>query len=198
MQDEVEDDTTLKVVDIIATGTLFELRAGSLGAAFGFQFRDIEEVGKQPQGANRCDQRINACGFDWQNQIVRAYFIELAVPLFDTDTFGYGELQLANRWSDYGSMGNSSDPKIAFLWQPRDFVTFRRSFSKAFIIPTLGQQFAASTSFLQTTNDPVFGDNEGSFRTNTFAGNTNLNPETADVTILVYHFCLLMVVLVLA
>lgn len=183
VQDEVENDTTLKVVDIIATGTLIELPAGSLGAAFGFQFRDNEEDVKQPQGANRCDQWINTCGFDWEeNQIVRAYFIELAIPLFDTDMFGYAEAQVANRWSDYGSLGNSSDVKVAFLWQPRNFITLRGSFSEAFIIPTLDQRFAASTSFLQTTNDPVFGDNEGSFRTNTFAGNPGLKPETADVT----------------
>ena len=183
VRDDREDDTTLKVVDIIATGDLYELPAGSLGAAFGFQFRDIEQEVELAAGANRCDQWINACGFDWeQNQIVRAYFIELAIPVFDTNAFGYAEVQLANRWSDYGSLGNSSDPKIALLWQPRDFVSLRATFSEAFIVPTLEQQFAAQTSFLQTTNDPVFGDNEGSFRTNTFSGNPGLKPETADVT----------------
>ena len=75
---------------------------------------------------------------------------------------------------------SSFDPKIALLWQPRTWLSIRGSYSTAFAVPTLAELYEPSVSFLQATNDKVFDDTSGTFRTNTSRGNPDLKPETAE------------------
>lgn len=175
-------DTTLMQLDMLATGDLFKWNGNEVAGAFGLEYRETTREETQTADERRCNNWINQCRFDWKaEQEVLAAFFELAVPLFDDDNLGLAELQLAGRYTDYASLGSSFDPKIAALWQPKDWLSIRGSYSTAFIVPSLTQLYAGATSFLQTTNDVVQGDREGTFRTNTYTGNPALSPEEADV-----------------
>ena len=95
----------------------------------------------------------------------------------------YDRYDRYDRYGEYDDYGDYDDftPKIAGLWQPTDWLSLRASYSEAYIVPTLTQQFASETSFLQTTTDPIFLDSQATFRTNSYAGNQDLQPESADV-----------------
>ena len=120
-------------------------------------------------------------GYKAQDKNNSLYY-EFAIPFVDNDTFGYGELQLAGRYSDYSGIGSTYDPKYAALYQPTNWLALRASYSEAFIAPSIAQRFTPSSSFLQSTNDALFNDFEGTYRTNSFQGNPNLRPETAEIT----------------
>ncbi|MCY4296334.1 MAG: TonB-dependent receptor, partial [Gammaproteobacteria bacterium] len=71
-----------------------------------------------------------------------AIFGEIAVPV--TDTL---ELQLAVRREDYGgSIGDTTDPKVAFEFRPLDWLGFRGSWGTSFQAPTVRQTASATSS----------------------------------------------------
>jgi iron complex outermembrane recepter protein len=163
---------------LIAAGDLFEMPSGTLQGAFGLEYRKESVDADIDSARNQCDWHEGGCGFDWRaSQDVNAAFFELAVPVLDNL-----DLTLAGRYEDYGGgIGDSFDPKIAFLWQPMDILSVRGSWSSAFIAPTLTQQFQTETCGLQTMQDELTGDFSGTFRVACVSGNPNLKPETADV-----------------
>jgi outer membrane receptor for ferrienterochelin and colicin len=61
-------------------------------------------------------------------------FAELGVPV--TDDL---ELQLALRYEDYSDFGQTTDPKVAFIWNPTDSLSLRGSYGTAFRAPSLHQ-----------------------------------------------------------
>ncbi|MEQ8860280.1 MAG: TonB-dependent receptor [Pseudomonadales bacterium] len=169
--------------EVVATGDLLELPAGTLAGAFGAQYRKTDWNVDLNAAQNQCDWHEGGCGFDYDaNQDVWAAFFELAVPVFDTENYGAMELQLAARYEDYGGdIGDDFNPKIAALWQPYEWMSVRGSWSSAFIAPTLEDLFEPEDCGLETASDPLTGDLSQSFRVACVAGNPGLQPETADV-----------------
>jgi outer membrane receptor protein involved in Fe transport len=173
--------TNYYVYDFLATGDLFDLPAGTVGAAVGISYTDYEQVINETPAANRCDRWINGCAFDYTaDRDTQSAFFEVIIPVLNGGFGGELELQLAGRYTDYSDVGDTFDPKIAFRWAPVEVLAFRGSFSTAFIAPSLTQLFTPKISFLQTVDDPLSGD-QGTFRTNTFNGNPDLISEEADV-----------------
>ena len=78
---------------------------------------------------------------------VQAVFVEVGMPIL-----GNLELQAALRYEDYGGdIGDTTDPKIAVLFRPAEFLTLRGSFSSSFRAPSLFQ-----ANGIQTVIEPVF------------------------------------------
>ena len=173
---DTKSETT--IVDAVVSGDVFDLPAGPLAMAFGFQFRD-EEWGRF------YDDISNADGFAFlignsdfsADRSPWALFAEAAVPVI-ADTV---ELSLSLRYEDYGgAIGDSWDPKIALIVRPTPEIALRGSFSTAFRAPSIFQQFGTSTVLEQVT------EGASSFfvavRTLLDAdGERDLLPETADV-----------------
>ncbi|MCB1686448.1 MAG: TonB-dependent receptor, partial [Pseudomonadales bacterium] len=178
---------------LIATGDLFEWDAGTVGAAVGLQYRKTRWDVDLNAPQNQCDWHEGGCGFDYTaSQKVNAAFFEVVAPLFRSDTFGYGEVQLAGRYEDYsGGIGNDFNPKIAGLWQPTQWLSVRGSWSSAFIAPTLEDLYEPEDCGLETASDPLTGDLSQSFRVACVAGNDELDPETADIWSLGFSLSLL-------
>ena len=172
-------DSTFQEYTVIATGDLYELPAGMLQGAFGVDYQREEFQSTQGPGENSCDWHEGGCELDWiADQDVISGFFELAIPVLDTL-----EINVAGRFTDYGGLlGDSFDPKISFLFQPIPILSFRGSFSTAFIAPSLTDQFSAEACGLQTMVDPLTQDFEATFRVRCLTGNSALSPETADIT----------------
>ena len=171
-------DTLFWSANLLATGDLMEMPAGTLQGAFGVEYRRTRIDEDIDDARNRCDWHEGGCGFDWRaNQDVYSGYFELAVPVLDRL-----DLTLAGRYENYGGgIGDSFDPKVSFLWQPMDMISVRGSWSSAFIAPTLTQQFESENCGLQTMQDELTGDDSGTFRVACVRGNPDLSPETADV-----------------
>ena len=184
--------TSLISYDVIATGTIAEGWAGSIDAAFGLESRTVRLDWDARSDENQCNNWYDACSFDYSaKDVADSAFFEVVVPFVSSDQWGTGEIQLAGRYSSYEGVGSTFDPKIAALYQPTDWLSLRASFSTAFRAPTIGQRFAPEFSFLQSTNDPFFGDFEGTYRTNIGGGDPTLQPEEAEVYNLGVSFALL-------
>jgi iron complex outermembrane receptor protein len=178
--------------ELFATGDVLELPSGTVGAAFGAEWRQYDAEWDARSDENQCNNWYDACGGDYKAKDKNiSFYYEFAIPFVDSDRFGYGEFQLAGRYSDYSGIGSTYDPKYAALYQPTNWLSVRASYSEAFIAPTIPQRFTPVSSFLQSTNDFLFNDYEGTFRTNSFQGNPNLSPETAEITNVGFSLALL-------
>lgn len=139
-------------------GDLFDLPAGTVGAALGFQIRR-EEIDDQP-GANAQASNLwgqTAAGRTMGSDTVREVFAEFEVPLIRGFSFIEDlTANLSGRWSDYDSYGESSTYKVGLNWQITPAWRLRATHGTSFRAPALYELFLANqTSFLgQTSVDP--------------------------------------------
>ena len=128
-QAERRGKSRLYALDGFASGTVMELPAGPLKAAFGGEFRR-ETLSDVPSGAavatldnpeailGFSSTSANAARNNW------ALFGEFYVPV--TETF---ELQLAGRFDEFQGFGGKFNPKIAGRWQPVEWLAVRGNYS---------------------------------------------------------------------
>lgn len=159
-----------QVVDITASGDLFEMNAGTVAAAIGIQYRE-EEFESLPD-----ELRQKGLGNDSQrqasqsgNQDAFAIFGEVILPA--TDDL---EIQLAVRHEDYGgTIGATTDPKIAMRWQTSENIALRGSWGTAFRGPSIPQTGRSSSS---TFIDDPFQDVGGNLV-------CNMGPGSSDIVV---------------
>lgn len=142
-----------QVTDIVATGDMFEFNGNMVAAAFGYQYRDvqIDIFDDSLEAAGEANEESLSAPVSG-SQDVWAVFGEVVVPL--TDDF---ELQLSLRREDYGgSIGDTTDPKVAFEYRPLDWLGFRGSWGTSFQAPTVRQTAsAASSAFIDDPASPT-------------------------------------------
>lgn len=148
---QVRDLTSeLQVFDAVVTTPIGDTDAA---IAFGFQYRNEDYSGEFDANsqADNFGFLIGEQNFEGDQDVV-AFFSEVVVPI--SDQF---ELQGALRYEDYGGeVGDTLDPKIAFLYRPADYVSLRGSFSTSFRAPSVSQQFSQQTALSQVV-DPLGG-----------------------------------------
>ncbi len=180
-------ESALKTGDISVTGDAFELPGGTSGLAFGGQWRQDMLAIDLDANINR-----NLLGFEGgaadtpeTTRDVTALFVEASLPVVKNV-----EIQLAVRYEDYeGSVGDTTDPKVAILWQPGDTVTLRGSWGTSFRAPTLYQTNVGGQTIRPVAFDP-FNNNPAStcdvtaagiiFPSSVAVGNPDLKPEDAE------------------
>jgi iron complex outermembrane receptor protein len=176
--------TTLTQIDGAVSGELFQLPAGALAMAAGFDLRREGYSFAQDVDATQILLSPGNAALKDASRTVKAVYAELLVPV--TKDL---EMQLAIRRDDYSLVGATTNPKVAFRYQPTDFLLFRGSASKGFLAPSFQQLYSGSLS--QELPNGVI-DQEGcakhpgvpeycaidrlDYRT---GGNTNLKPETS-------------------
>ena len=199
-----EGETSLLTLEGIITGsTGWELSAGGVDFAAGFQYRDESYESRQQDGSFydgnlfpcNAGPEITNCetgrtglfnflppGFEIDDdRDIWALFAEFHFPL--TDSL---EGQLSVRHEDYGGeTGSTTDPKIALKWQINDSIGLRTSFGSTFRGPTLNQTVSSNSS-----NSLQYIGQTGAFKRVDTKGNPGLKPEEADtinVGLLVNH-----------
>ena len=173
-------ETELLVGDLVFSGDLFEMSAGSVGFAAGVQFREEEyTVSRNDIYTQKIDPETGLTipvdliflggGLPVDaSKSTYAAFAEAKVPL--TETL---EMDLAVRYENLEN-DSSVDPKIALRWLATDSLTFRASASSAFREPSLQQYFSQETN-LEGLADPL-GSGTVFVRVDT-VGTTELQPE---------------------
>jgi len=131
-----------KVIDLIASGSLFEMSSGTVAAAVGAQFRDVEYK-SYPDSLSSAgeDGSQGISGSVVGRQDVLAFFAEAVVPMGDI-----GEIQLALRNEDYGDGVSTTDPKISFEFGVGENIGVRASWGTSFQAPTVRQTGRAGSS----------------------------------------------------
>ncbi|WP_247713677.1 TonB-dependent receptor plug domain-containing protein [Qipengyuania sphaerica] len=132
----------LYAFDASVNGTLFEMPAGPLKAAFGGEFRR-ETLRDTPSGVAvaTIDNPEPILGFSSTSAEADrnswSLYGELYVPLAQ----GL-DLQLAGRFDDFEGFGSDFNPKIAARWEPVDWLALRANYSTSFRAPSLAQSGA--------------------------------------------------------
>jgi len=175
--------TDMLVGDVVFSGDLFEMDAGSVGVAFGAQFREESyDIRFNDVATQQIDQDTGfAVPIDLiflgggrpisESRSTYALFAEANIPLTDTI-----EVDVAGRYEELES-DSSFDPKIAVRWQAMDSLVLRASASSAFREPSLQQFFSQETS-LEGLVDPLNPGGALFVRVDT-AGSADLQPESS-------------------
>lgn len=145
-------ESDMTVVEGFISQEIFQLPAGPVSIAVGGQYRDndLSQTVDELSANDAFAFLVGGRAFDG-SQDVFGFFGEASVPLAE-----WADLQVAVRHERYGDTegGSTTDPKIALLLRPTDFVSLRGSFSTSFRAPSVFQQFGESTTLQQVT-DPL-------------------------------------------
>jgi outer membrane receptor protein involved in Fe transport len=176
----------LDIFEIGAQGEVFDLPAGTIQMATGFQWRDVTE--------QNFATPLDALGHDYNTSVgtplpmdteffseVRAVYLELEVPILETL-----DMQLAVRHEEFKDFNlDATTPKVALRWEALPNLALRASWGESFLAPTPTQArpFVKGENCLETFSgtDP-FTDFPMTGSTRCSSGNPNLAPETSEIT----------------
>lgn len=186
--------TGLTQLDGSLSGELMNLPAGPLGFAAGFDIRketyEFANTTGDVFAPITCVSSLlttiasDTFGCPGNTSVapvsrgIQAVYGELAVPVVK----GL-DLQLALRTDRYEGFGTTTNPKVAFRWQPAQTVLFRGSVNTGFKAPTFQQQAINDAPQLSTGKwsdpvkcpvDPAYCDFQPNY---TAGGNPDLKPE---------------------
>ncbi|WP_298398730.1 TonB-dependent siderophore receptor [Sphingobium sp.] len=195
---------TQDVASLNFSGNPLELWAGPLSLAFGAEYRrEFYRVNADPYGAGvsalspnsadyPADPLLNSSlGSNWAagnykngrgKYEVYEGFVEIDMPLFDSQSMGRANLNAAGRGTHYSTSGTVWAWKVGGTWDtPLDGIRLRAVTSRDVRAPNLSELFAAPTvTSVPSFNDPFQGRAVQIFQ-NTI-GNASLKPEIARNT----------------
>lgn len=160
VRDRSENELSLFSANL--SGDLFDMWAGPLAFAAGYEYRKYEgaytpdplNYVRMPNGTienhyNGVPSLPTAGEYD-----VNELYVELSVPLLK-ETFGKSlDLSLAGRYSDYSTSGSNFTPKYGLRWQVTDELLFRTTYAEGFRAPSIGELFGSASRFDATLDDP--------------------------------------------
>ncbi|MCS4278691.1 TonB-dependent receptor [Stenotrophomonas rhizophila] len=155
------------------SGELFELPAGWLSFAAGFEHRK-ESGYSSPDAfiANGLTSGNSFTATSGEYSLDDAY-IEVAIPLLkDLPGAQLLELNAATRYSDYSNFGNTLNSKFGFKWKPLDEVLVRGNWAEGFRAPSITNLYRGDSDTFATYSDPCSGDGR-------FAGNAGVQANCA-------------------
>lgn len=142
------DRSSQRLVDMSAnlTGNLFELPAGPVGIAVGYEYRQL--------GGNFNPDPVVAAGYGSDIPALPAsgkyhaneVYGELDVPVLkDTPLFYRLDLSGALRHSEYSTSGNTTTFKGGVNWRPVPDMLLRGTYAQGFRAPSIGELFGAAS-----------------------------------------------------
>jgi len=145
-----------EIYSVSFAGDLFELPAGTIGAAIGyehiensFDFRPSQDL------AAGTIAGFNGSPATSGRTSVESFFGELYVPLLrDAPLANELDLELAFRSADYDTVGGVDSYKVAGSWAPIESVRFRAGFNTAVRAPSIGELFSPVSEGFPGSTDP--------------------------------------------
>jgi len=148
-----------EVVGMFISGSAFDLPAGELGVAAGYEWREEESKFNSDSlaqsGLTSGNTTPNTVGqFD-----VSEFFVEAIVPLLSgAPGAEYLGLELAARYSDYSTVGDATTYKASLDWSPFEDLKIRGGVSTAVRAPNIGELFNPGSETFRNFVDPcAFG-----------------------------------------
>lgn len=138
--------TILTQVDGALSGELFNLPAGTVMGAVGFDLRREEYKFNGDKRAASARPVILNAPFDDANALdnvhrdIKAIYAEILVPVVKNL-----DVTLAIRRDQYSGIGSTTNPKVSFRYQPIPQLLFRGSYNEGFRAPSFNQLFNGIT-----------------------------------------------------
>ena len=165
---DLEDDTVITQQQLLVavsgdSSEFFELPAGPIGFAAGFEWREDKsqftpDSFRSIEGlvVGNASTPVFESPTDGQGITVTEGFGEIKVPLLRDLPFAeYLEVTAAGRISDYNTIGGTETYSFGGRYQPVDWLTLRGTYSRAIRAPNIGELFAPqSAAFIGVDADP--------------------------------------------
>jgi outer membrane receptor protein involved in Fe transport len=149
------------------TGDLFELPAGALAFAAGYEYRGTDGKFVPDSLIAEGGSSTNFTEPTTGNQKVDEFYGELSIPLLKDLAFAeILELSLAGRYSDYSSsgtvglnqitsnIGDTTNFKVGFRWKPIADLLFRGNYAETFRAPSVADLYTGGLENFPSVNDP--------------------------------------------
>lgn len=133
--------TSMTQLDGAISGDIWQLPAGPLAMAAGFDFRHETYDFGQDVDATKILLSPGNAALNGASRDVRALYTEMLVPVMKDL-----EVQLALRRDNYSVIGATTNPKVSFRYQPGSRVVLRGSANKGFLAPSFNQLYAGRLS----------------------------------------------------
>ena len=148
-------DNKLEMFTANLSGSIFELPAGPLGFATGFEHRHLQGL-YTPDSVVIAGESNGVPSLPTSGEYsVNEYYIELNAPLVKDAAFAKSlDLSVASRYSDYSTFGGTTNNKLGVRWQINDDVTVRSTWAEGFRAPSIGELFGSPARFDATITDP--------------------------------------------
>lgn len=151
------DTGTTRTVDYTAniTGPIFTLPAGDLSVAAGFEHR-IESGEFIPDAFSQAGISTNlASGPTGGKYDVNEFYLEVDVPVLKDLPFAKElSFNVATRYSDYSSFGDTTNSKFSLTWRPIDDLLVRGNYAEGFRAPTIGDLYGGVSGTFDSYTDP--------------------------------------------
>ncbi len=201
-----ESRNQLRDLSFNLSGDLFELPAGPMGFAVGYEHREQKGF-FQPDAivvageSNGVPASPTSGKYD-----IDEFYGEISIPLL-ADVAGADllDITLAGRSSDYSTSGSETTGKFGFRWAVNDEFLLRGTFAEGLRAPSIGELFGSQARFDAVLTDPCSNFNGSGVDQNTInnciaqgvpadgsysqfnqqistltGGNPDLDPETSD------------------
>ncbi len=145
----------MKNLNAQVTGTVFDLPAGPVGMAFGYEVR--EESGFTSPDAlivtgatsGNASQPTNG-SYD-----VAEFFAEIGIPLLSGAPLAESlDINVAVRHSDYSTFGRTTNGKYNVMWRPHNDFLLRVTVSDGFRAPSIPELFFGQSDSFPELQDP--------------------------------------------
>lgn len=146
-----------KTVDYSAniTGSIFTLPAGDLGIAAGYEHRN-ETGAYAPDALAQANLSTNLPSGPTSGKYgVDEYYVEIDVPVLkDLPLAKELSFNVAGRYSDYTSFGNTTNGKFSLTWKPIDDLMVRGNYAQGFRAPTISDLYGGIGGSFEYYTDP--------------------------------------------
>lgn len=152
-----KDESAQELFDftVNVSGSLFDLPAGPLGVAVGYEHR--KQKGRfTPDSVVSSGETAGVQSSPTAGEFsVDEFYSELSIPLLaDLPLVRKLEVNGAVRVSDYNLFGSDSVFKAGATWRVSDDLTLRGNYSEGFRAPGIGELFNTGSRFDATIDDP--------------------------------------------
>ncbi|GAA0713962.1 TonB-dependent receptor domain-containing protein [Dokdonella soli] len=154
---DIQDTYSATTKDYSAniTGDLFELPAGALAFAAGYESRHESGYFRPDALSSTGNTTNNAAQPTNGKYSVDEFYVELSVPVLKDLPFAKSlDLSVAGRHSDYGNFGTTTNGKFGLTWRPIEDLLARGSYSEGFRAPTINDLFGGTSQTFDQYLDP--------------------------------------------
>ncbi len=148
-------ETNTKSYTANLTGSLFELPAGDLGIAMGYEHR--REDGRfVPDAFNQSGNSTGLSATTTEGAYnLDEFYAELNIPVLADMPFARElTFNVASRYSDYSNFGDTTNSKFGFTWRPVDDLLVRGTWAEGFRAPSIDNLYGGIGSSFEDYIDP--------------------------------------------
>jgi len=148
-------ETKTQVYAANVSGVLAALPAGDLGMAVGYEHRK-EEARYEPDALLQSGLSTDLAGAPTQGSYsLDELYLEFNVPVLADAAFAKElSFDVAARYSDYNTFGDTINSKFGFKWKPIDDLLVRGTYGTGFRAPTVADLYGGTSETFDQYTDP--------------------------------------------